>query len=425
MSVMGPASELEQRVLAAAARVHAAQAELAGLLAEFEGSGGWRGDGIRSFGHWCDINIGVASRPADRLTAAAKRLEELPVLRAAFAEGALSVDKVLEVVDVVTPQSDGRFALMARLATVTQLRRICNIYRKVTAEESPEALERRRCRRAVNASRTDDGLLRIVAVLDADEAAIVLSALDARVETAWRRQRGDTTDTSDVPAPDLSVRRADALVELATEGLVEGPDPVVGGERTEVRVIVDAAVLDRTRPDGICAIDGVGAVPLATVERLLCDCKVSVAALLPDGSLDVGRAQRTVNRRQRRALQHRDKGCAFYGCPHSRFVQAHHVIAWEPDGRTDMDNLILLCPYHHRLFHEGGYTIEALGDGKFIFRRPDGRTIGPPPLRAPPGAAPPAPGDPRAQHFGARIDQASALDTLLRRTLGRRYVSAA
>ena len=400
----------EERVLSLAATAHAANAALAAGLAEFERSGAWQGDGIRSFGHWCDINIGVASRPAARLTEAAKRLDELPVLRAAFAEGSLSVDKVLEVVDVVTPESEGRFAVMAELSTVSQLRRICSVYRRVTADDSPDALDARRCRRGVSAQRTDDGLMRIVAVLDADEAAIVLSALDARVETAWRRQRGDTAD--DAPAPDLSTRRADALVELATEGLVEGPDPIVGGERTEVRVIVDSKVLDGSRPDGVCAIDGIGAVPLSTVERLLCDCKVSVAALLPDGSLDVGRAHRTATRRQRRALQHRDKGCRFLGCPHTRFVQAHHVVPWDLDGPTDMDNLLLLCPYHHRLFHEGGYTIEALGDGQFVFRRPDGRAIGPPPLRAQPGAAPPAPGDPRAQAAGARIDPAAALDTL-------------
>jgi hypothetical protein len=178
-------------------------------------------------------------------------------------------------------------------------------------------------------------------------------------------------------------------------------------------VIVDSKVLDGTRPDGVCAIDGIGSVPLSTVERLLCDCKVSVAALLPDGSLDVGRTQRTVNRRQRRAVMFRHKGCAFPGCGMRRFVDVHHVVPWECNGPTDMDNLVSLCPYHHRLFHEGGYRIDSLGGGQFVFRRPDGRTIGPPPLRAGPEAGPLAPGDPRAEAGGARIDQALVIDGLI------------
>jgi hypothetical protein len=163
----------------------------------------------------------------------------------------------------------------------------------------------------------------------------------------------------------------------------------------------------------VCCIEGIGSVPKVTVERLLCDAKVSRAVRREDGSLDVGRAQRTPNRRQRRALWFRDKGCRFPGCRRRRFVDAHHVRPWEVGGRTDMDNLLLLCPEHHRLFHEGGYRIDAHGDGAFTFRRPDGRTLGPPPLRARPGAAPAAAGDPRAQGGGERYDLGLTLDALV------------
>jgi hypothetical protein len=77
-----------------------------------------------------------------------------------------------------------------------------------------------------------------------------------------------------------------------------------------------------------------------------------------------------------------------------------------------MDNLLLLCPTHHRLFHEGAYTLDVLGDGQFTFRRPDGRVIAPPPLKARPDA-PPAPGDPRAEGGGERFDLGLTLDALL------------
>ena len=86
---------------------------------------------------------------------------------------------------------------------------------------------------------------------------------------------------------------------------------------------------------------------------------------------------------------------------------------WIDGGPTDLDNLIQLCPAHHRLFHEGGYGIDALGDGQFTFRRPTGHVIGPPPLRASPGAAPPAPGDPKAGAAGGNMDRVLTIDVLL------------
>jgi hypothetical protein len=78
-----------------------------------------------------------------------------------------------------------------------------------------------------------------------------------------------------------------------------------------------------------------------------------------------------------------------------------------------MDNLMLLCPGHHRLFHEGHYTIDALGDGRFTFHRPDGRVIAPPPLRAQPDAAPTTSGCPTAQGHGERYDLDLTLDALI------------
>jgi hypothetical protein len=412
LMVVGGVSELEQRLLACAADVHAAMARLVETLGEFAGSHQWEGHGIQSIGHWGDINLGLSSRLVNELAVVASRLPELPELAAAFTEGALSVDKVRAVAAVATPASDARFTHMARAGSVAQLQRICRAYARVTENEDTSAERREQCR-GVTKRAVDDGLVRITATLDPDEAAIVFAAIDARVEDAWRRSKpaGDET-TAEVCAPDIASRRADALVELAAEGAQVGPDPIVAGEHVGVHIHVDAAVLTGERVDGVCEIDGIGPVTRRLVERLLCDCHVTITADFPHASIDLGRSQRTVNRRQRRALQRRDRGCRFPGCAMFRFLHAHHAVPWEHDGPTDMDNLLLLCPTHHRLFHEGAYTLDVLGDGQFTFRRPDGRVIAPPPLKARPDA-PPAPGDPRAEGGGERFDLGLTLDALL------------
>ncbi|MDA8434987.1 MAG: HNH endonuclease signature motif containing protein, partial [Actinomycetales bacterium] len=76
------------------------------------------------------------------------------------------------------------------------------------------------------------------------------------------------------------------------------------------------------------------------------------------GVLYLGRTQRTVTARLRRALEVRDRHCAFPGChvDVSR-THAHHVRPWEDGGETTLANLVLLCPKHHHAVHEGGWTI--------------------------------------------------------------------
>jgi hypothetical protein len=99
---------------------------------------------------------------------------------------------------------------------------------------------------------------------------------------------------------------------------------------------------------------------------------------------EVGARTRTIPPAIRRALLHRDHGCRFPGCG-LRLCDAHHVEHWADGGRTDIDNLLLLCRHHHRLLHEGGYTVTVTGRS-VAFHRPDGRTIEPcpgPPAKRP------------------------------------------
>jgi HNH endonuclease len=63
------------------------------------------------------------------------------------------------------------------------------------------------------------------------------------------------------------------------------------------------------------------------------------------------------------------------GCERRRYLDAHHLDHWANGGETSPDNLTLLCTYHHRLLHEGGFRIEHEGDEALRFLRADGRAI--------------------------------------------------
>ena len=97
----------------------------------------------------------------------------------------------------------------------------------------------------------------------------------------------------------------------------------------------------------------------------------------PEGRpLDLGRRVRHATKKQRRVLHARHDGhCGYPGCTQRHRLIPHHVHWWTHGGLTDLDNLILLCPAHHRAVHEVGYTVRALGAGNFAFARPDGTPV--------------------------------------------------
>lgn len=114
---------------------------------------------------------------------------------------------------------------------------------------------------------------------------------------------------------------------------------------------------DKTEP--ICQIDGLGGIEPETARKLSCDADLLGAIVDAAGEvLALGRTRRLVSRAQRRALMIRDHGiCQFAGCHQTHHLQAHHVVHWVDGGRTDLDNLILLCRRHHTVVHEGGMVI--------------------------------------------------------------------
>ena len=59
----------------------------------------------------------------------------------------------------------------------------------------------------------------------------------------------------------------------------------------------------------------------------------------------------------------------------SRRRIAHHIEHWSAGGETSLYNLLLLCTRHHRLVHEGGFSIAKDYLDRWYFRRPDGQAV--------------------------------------------------
>jgi hypothetical protein len=163
-----------------------------------------------------------------------------------------------------------------------------------------------------------------------------------------------------------------------------------------------------------CHLDDAAPLAIETARRLCCDAGIVPVVREGDRTLAVGRRTRAIPPSIRRALRLRQPCCAFPGCTRTRWLDAHHVVHWAHGGSTDLRNLVQLCRHHHRLVHEGGWTLRADSRGDLDVRRPDGRR-----LVAVPDAVPNDAGRAAAPHAAPAVSDAARALTPL--SAGERY----
>jgi hypothetical protein len=214
------------------------------------------------------------------------------------------------------------------------------------------------------------GTLRITVEVPIEEGELIVRALDCAVAGGEVTTDIDPDAVAELKGTTWRAQQADALVAVVKSYLDGGSGGEGGATADHYQVVVHA--------DAKSLTGGVGRsdLPIATVQRLLCDCDlVTVTEDAKGKPLDVGRKRRTVSTPLKRALHARDRHCTFPGCHRKRYLDAHHLEHWLHGGETKPDNLTLLCTYHHRLLHEGGFRIVKAEGGTLRFVRADGRTI--------------------------------------------------
>jgi hypothetical protein len=244
--------------------------------------------------------------------------------------------------------------------------------RSVRLAERSAALAQFASRR-VDCHFDEDGMLVLRARLPAETGALLLKALDAAMASV--HTTADVSAETPEPAREresFAARRADALALLAESFLAHGPAELRGGDRQQVVVHVAAETLAAAGGNDCCHLEDGPRVAADTARRLACDASVVTITRDARGEpLDVGRKTRSIPPALRRALRARDGGCRFPGCTSTRFVDVHHIRHWADGGETTLGNLVLLCRYHHRLVHEGGFGVRVLDDGALRFVRAD------------------------------------------------------
>ncbi len=352
-----PAKMSTAEIMEEVAETSRRQASLAGRMVQLTGEldrrQGWREAGATSLEDWIVERCGVSVPTARAWAHVAERLFDLPHLAAGLSEGELSFDKVRVVVDTATPETDRDLRERARQCSVHQLAQLSRSDKGASSASAKTDYERR-------SVRFNDTFRTVTAQLPPESYAEVRSTLEARAkqmpsdgETRWDQ------------------RVCDAFLET-----VRSPSQRGSSSSHVVVVHVPLAAVAEETSELAGELERGDLISGETIRRIACDATIVVALDDDVGhTMYEGRARRFPTDTQRREIMRRDRHCRFPGCTNVTFTNAHHIKPWKPGGRTDLDNLALLCEHHHRRVHSRDWTMSGDANAELTFLGPTGRAM--------------------------------------------------
>jgi len=301
----------------------------------------------------------IPQREADRRSRRADTLAKLPEAADKLASGQLSAEHIDVLGRATEATSPEQVAESGLIDTATQrpadlMARDAREWARCEQSESDIA--------AVHAKRVtarrlciwdnDEGMTVLHGEFDPVTGAELKNRLDAATDALFHTD-GGRGEADERRTPEQ--RRADALMMLVTGSAAD--------RRRHVRHQVPLVIHERSGETAAQLVDGTP-VPIHAAKRLMCGADIH-PILFDDATnqpVALGRTVRLASKPQWLALIARDGGCVACGAAPSRCA-AHHVEPWLEGGRTDLDNLVLLCAHHHTLVHEGAHRLRRTSDG--------------------------------------------------------------
>ena len=283
-----------------------------------------------------------------------------PLLAAAQADGAVSGEHTqviltaLNNLPVSASVEDHRLAEkhLVDAATTLRPREVAAVGRRILAHLHPDgalASEAEQHRHRSFTLRPEaDGSYTAHGRLTARCGAVLLASLTPRSAPL-------PTDEAGPDPRNHAQRMHDALEDLAGVVVRRNELPESGAP---AQVIITMTADQLATRQGLAKTSFGSQLSVSEALRLADEAAINL--LLTDSTgavLSFGRTKRIASRSQTLALIARDGGCTFPGCDKPpEWCQRHHIIAWADGGTTDLDNLTLVCGYHHREFERGGWT---------------------------------------------------------------------
>jgi uncharacterized protein DUF222/HNH endonuclease len=324
----------------------------------------YRDEGATSAEAWAVERFGVSTPTARAYTRMGEKAWDLPHLVEALCAGDVSFDKVRAVADVATPESDQELREQAKECTVREL---SDIARTKTTSPSPPSARSEHDRRFL---RFNEAFRTMTVQLPPESFAETRTCLEARARSV--PSDGDTP---------WDQRLCDAFVEIirssAPGAQRRGSTTTASPYFVVVHVPFGALVEESGEASDLAGeLERDGLISTETVQEIACDATLAVGVDDDVGhTMYEGRARRTPSEAQRREVMRRDRHCRFPGCTNVTFTNVHHIVPWNPGGRTDLDNLVLVCLHHHHVVHSKDWKMTGNANEELTFTTPKGRVM--------------------------------------------------
>ena len=299
---------------------------------------------------------------------AARSIEAHPEISEAFFAGKLSEAKAKEIASAADacPSEAANLVEAAEAMELGKLKRHCAEVRSVASseEESVDRYEQMRARRYCRLWTDSDDFGRLEARVTPDALSAIQACLEPFQNQVFKEARTSGRHESS------AAYMADALVSMAKASCAGSKGT---GDRTLVRVRVDLGALKRGHPvpGETCSIPGFGPIPVALVREILDESVLQLVVTEGQDLKTVCSDSRYIKKALRIALEERDPTCCVPGCGASDPLEVDHFEAdFSKGGKTRIDNLARLCPYHHHQKTYRKWRLEG-GPGEWRFVRPD------------------------------------------------------
>jgi hypothetical protein len=180
---------LEEKIAALASHIHGANYRLIAMLRVFDELEGW--SGWPSAAHWLHWRCGFSLGTSREKVRVARALPALPKIRAAFRKGDLSFAQVRALTRMATPENEATMLNWAEQRTAAQLETMARLHRRFG--ENAAALAQFGDR-SFGHWEEDDGMVSFRVRLPAEQAAVVLKAIEAAQSSLEEYEHPDVSE---------------------------------------------------------------------------------------------------------------------------------------------------------------------------------------------------------------------------------------
>jgi len=336
----------------------------------------WDDEGFVSPYQWIRLNCKMGGGAAGQRITVGENTQSLPRSIEAMEAGEIGFAHLTQMASLCRTLSESKMGAVfsekplleqAKLLNVREFTKACQLARTVSDPRGHELEQwEQTLRQSFWMKQSDDGMWLGKFLLNNENGAalnVVIKALSKKSGVGDNRSQ--------------QLRQAWALAEMVQYTLRTRKMPATNHQvpHLQITASLDSLLGVLGAPGGI--IEDGHPINAETLRRIACDSTITRVVLAGDSSvLDLGQLTRCVSAPLRRAVELRDHKCQWPGCDRgASWTEAHHVISWVKGGKTDKDNIVLLCYRHHYLVHEGKWVMVLKENREVVVIPPTYRSI--------------------------------------------------